>query len=117
VSLFDRRVAAAAELMKIGVSNAGVVALLAFDIEVIERQLRLLPKRKCRRPEAFIVEAIRSDYSAPNKHYHAKDEIEPARHPVDEGPERAAGPAPADTQGHGAPGPAGPHPGHLGLEP
>jgi len=80
----DRAVRAATELMRLGVSRAGIVDLLAHHpIETIERQLRHLPLRKAKRPEAFIVEAIRHDYSAPNPRRHAKDEIRAAR-PADE---------------------------------
>lgn len=91
----DRAIAAAGELMRLGVSRTGIVDLLAHHpIEVIERQLRYLPHRKSRRPEALIIEAIRKDYSAPNAHRHAKNESHPARngHPVDEDPERPCRP-------------------------
>jgi hypothetical protein len=64
-------VEAAAQLMRLGVSRVVTTNLLAHDIDVIERQLRYLPMRKARRPEAFIVEAIRHDYSAPNPHRNA----------------------------------------------
>lgn len=60
-----RRVALAVELFQLGVSHAGVVELLGYDLDVIERQLRYLPFRKAKRPSAFIVDAIRMDYSPP----------------------------------------------------
>lgn len=112
----DRMVAAAAELMKLGVSRIGIVDLLGYPIDVIERQLAYLPHRKCRRPEAFIVQAIRHDYSAPNKHFHAKDESQPSGNALDQGSERAPGPPPADAEGHGTPDPAGTDPSDLGME-
>lgn len=75
----DRMVAAARRLMELGVSRSGVVDLLGFPVETIERQLDWLPYRKCRRPVAFIVEAIRNDYSAPNLNRHAKDQTHATR--------------------------------------
>lgn len=89
----DRSVAAAAELMRLGVSRVMIVDLLVqYPIERIERQLKFLPMRKCRRPEAFIVEAIRNDYSAPNPYRHAKAQSNASRkrRPLDEDPELAA---------------------------
>jgi len=84
----DRSVAAAAQLMRLGVSRSGIVDLLAHHpIETIERQLRWLPLRKSRRPEALIIDAIRNDYSAPNVKRHAQNESNPARNgrALDEG--------------------------------
>jgi hypothetical protein len=86
----ERSVAAAAALMRLGVSRAGVVDLLSHHpLEIIERQLRFLPLRDAKRPEALIVDAIRNDYSAPNPHRHAKDSAHASRKPpsMDEGPE------------------------------
>lgn len=94
----DRAVAAAAEMMRLGVSRLGIVDLLAhYPIETIERQLKYLPLRKAKRPEALLIDAIKNDYSAPNPHRHAKDQIGPGRasRRVDEGPERPDRPTPA----------------------
>ena len=116
----DRAVAAAAALMRLGVSNAGIVDLLAHHpIEVIERQLRLLPARKARRPEAFIIQAIRADYSAPNPHRHAKSETHPPRErdALDEGPEPPDRLPDAEPEGHGAEGAPRPRAGDRGMEP
>jgi hypothetical protein len=88
----DRSVAVAARLMELGVSRTGIVDLIAFHpIDTIERQLEWLPLRKCRRPEAFIIEAIRNDYSKPNLYRNATNTAHHARKrgSVDEGSEPA----------------------------
>ncbi len=91
----DRLTQLALELMKIGVSTSGVERLLALhDPDEIERQLKFLPYRKAKRPEAFIIEAVRRRYSAPKDFFlHAKNSPHPARaaDAVDESPERPAG--------------------------
>ena len=56
--------------MKLGVSQAGVKELLTYEPEVVERQLDWLPYRKSRRPEAFIIEAVRKDFSPPHQFFH-----------------------------------------------
>ena len=66
-----KKVELALRLLRLGVSNAGVSELLTYDSEVVERQLDYLPQRKAKRPSAFIVDAIRNDYSPPNPHRHA----------------------------------------------
>lgn len=66
-----KKVELALRLLKLGVSNAGVVELLTYPVEVVERQLDYLPARKAKRPSAFIVDAIRNNYSTPNQHRHA----------------------------------------------
>ncbi len=116
----DRAVRAATELMRLGVSNAGIVDLLAHHpIEVIEKQLRLLPGRKARRPEAFIIQAIRADYSAPNPHRHAKSETDPSRErdAVDQGPERPPRLPDAKPEGLRASRASRRSEGHDGVEP
>jgi hypothetical protein len=69
-----RRVDVALDLLKLGVSNTRVTELLTFDLDVIERQLSYLPYRKAKRPEAFIIEAIRNDYSPPKECFYAPPE-------------------------------------------
>lgn len=99
----DRSVAAAAALMRLGVSRAGIVDLLAHHpIETIERQLRWLPLRKARRPEALVIDAIRFDYSSPNLFRHAKDEAPPPGRsdPVHEGAKPRDRRPHAGTEGH-----------------
>ena len=87
----ERATQIAVRLMKLGVSNAGVQELLAqYPYEEIERQLDFLPLRKAKRPEAFIMEAVRKNYSPPKETYYAKN-IAPAPKaelPLDEGAER-----------------------------
>lgn len=69
----ERMIQAALQLMKLGVSKSGVENLLNFhELDDIEKQLEYLPFRKAKRPEAFIVQAIRKRYSAPKDYFHAK---------------------------------------------
>lgn len=71
---YPHSVELALDLLKLGVSSAGVSDLLArHDHAVIERQLAYLPYRKAKRPEAFIIEAIRKDYSPPKEFFYAPD--------------------------------------------
>lgn len=68
-----RAVRLALELRKLGVSHTRTVELLShYDHATIDEQLRWLPWRKCNRPAAFIIEAIRDNYSPPNEFYHAQ---------------------------------------------
>lgn len=71
-----RKVEIALDLMKLGVSNAGVAELLTHDPDVVEAQLAYLPYRKAKRPEAFIIEAVRKNYSPPKEFYYAQDQAE-----------------------------------------
>lgn len=73
----ERATKIAMELMKLGISHAGIVELLAEDFDEIERQLSYLPYRKARRPGAFLIEAVRKRYSPPKEVYYAKAEAEP----------------------------------------
>ena len=80
----------AMELLVLGVSKSGVERLLSqHDLDEVERQLAYLPYRKAKRPEAFIVEAVRNCYSAPKEFFYAKDQIDPAGpdRSLDQGPE------------------------------
>ncbi len=69
----NRLVPIAIELQQLGVSQSGVRELLSqYPPEIIERQLRYLPyRKKPKRPSAFIVDAIRNNYSPPNTYPHA----------------------------------------------
>ena len=101
----DRNVNIAMQLMKLGVSNVGVVDLMTYyPPEIIERQLEFLPFRKAKRPEAFIVEAVRNNYSPPKEFYYAKAEIESSavRDELDQNPELPPGQTDAEPEGHGA---------------
>lgn len=90
----ERAVVIAMDLRKLGVSSVRVVELLTFhDHEVIERQLAFLPYRKATRPAAFIIEAIRGDYSAPKEFFYAQVQAHAAQNnSVDKDPERNPGP-------------------------
>lgn len=91
------------ELLKLGVSHAGVQELLVnYPYEVIDRQLSFMPYRKAKRPEAFIMEAVRRNYSPPKEFFYAKAETQSAAtvDPVDEGAECGIRPAPSEPQGH-----------------
>lgn len=101
---FEEATQLAMELLKLGVSKKGVEELLNhYPYEEIRRQLDFLPLRKAKRPEAFIVEAIRHSYSPPNEHFYASPETDPAgsRHSVDQSAEPSAGPHAPDSQGYG----------------
>ncbi len=73
----ERATKIAYDLLKIGVSHAGVQELLVnYPYDAIERQLSFLPFRKAKRPEAFIMEAIRRNYSPPKEFYYAPPQTE-----------------------------------------
>lgn len=91
------------ELLVLGVSRAGVEKLLSHhDLDEVERQLAYLPYRHAKRPEAFIVEAVRNKYSPPKEFYYAANEATAAGadDALDEDPEPPARQPDADTQGH-----------------
>jgi len=86
----ERATQIAVSLMRLGVSKAGIAELFKnHSYEDIELQLRYLPYRKAKRPEAFIMEAVRHNYSAPKEFFHAKTQTHPAAtgRAVDEGAE------------------------------
>lgn len=68
----ERAVQIAIKLQLLGVSHAGCIELLGFPPEEVEQQLEWLPYRKAKRPEAFIIEAVRNRYSPPKEVYRAK---------------------------------------------
>jgi hypothetical protein len=72
------------ELIKLGVSKAGIEELLSFhELDEVERQLTYLPFRNAKRPEALIMEAVRKRYSPPKEFYYASP------HPHPSGPPRS----------------------------
>ena len=82
----ERATKIAFDLLKLGVSHSGVQELLVnYSYEQIERQIKFLPYRKAKRPEAFIIEAVRRNYSPPKEFFYAKDQVESptSEHPVD----------------------------------
>lgn len=116
----DRLVQAAARLHLLGVSKAGVVELLSqYDIEAIEAQLDWMPHRKAKRPGAFIVEAIRNNYSPPKELFYAKTQEPPASPEplLDQGSQPSAGHLDADLERHGAASAPDDPPANYWLEP
>lgn len=100
----ERATTVAIQLMKLGVSQAGVAELLGRNsLEVIEAQLSYLPYRKARRPEAFIIEAVRNNFSPPKEHY-AKihPQTAAAGNSLDEASQHPDRSADADIEGYGA---------------
>ena len=74
----ERATQIALNLMSLGVSKAGISELFKnHTYEDIELQLRYLPYRKAKRPEAFIMEAVRHNYSAPKEFFNAQTETHP----------------------------------------
>ncbi|MBS1714911.1 MAG: hypothetical protein JST30_11310 [Armatimonadetes bacterium] len=73
----DRATQIAYHLLKLGVSHKGVQELLiGYPYDQIEKQLEYLPYRKAKRPEAFIMDAVRNNYSPPKEFYYAKAQTE-----------------------------------------
>ncbi len=99
----ERPTQIAMDLLKIGVSHSGVQELLVnYPYDIIERQISFMPYRKAKRPEAFIMEAVRRNYSPPKEFFYAKNKTNPtsALDPVDEGSKRRLRQTHAKTQGH-----------------
>ena len=115
----DRMTNLAMELMRLGVSQSGVTDLLTYHpLDEIERQLAYLPYRKAKRPEAFIIEAVRNRYSPPKEFFYATRETNPADSPdsLDQDAESPRGASDAEPQGHRASDPPRAAPGDLRLE-
>lgn len=116
----DRLTKLAMELLKIGVSKTGVELLLStHELDEIERQLAYLPYRRAKRPEAFIVDAVRRRYSPPKEFYyaaHSPDDSGEDR-PLDEDTQHAPRPPYAQPQGHGTPDTPGAFEADRGVEP
>lgn len=109
----------AVELMKLGVSQRGVQELLTFPPELVERQLKYLPYRKAKRPEAFIIDAVRNNYSAPKEFFYAPPKAQPAApvNQLDKGSQLPDPDAAANPHGHGAQNPPHPPSPNRGVEP
>lgn len=107
----------AERLRAVGVSKRGILDLVAdHTYGEIMAQLDYLPYRRAKRPEAFVIEAIRQSYSPPKEFLHARPPSRPQHEGgVDEDPEPALRPPPAGTRGHRAPHPLGPAAQHDGL--
>ncbi|MBS1722968.1 MAG: hypothetical protein JSS66_08460 [Armatimonadetes bacterium] len=96
----------AVELMKLGVSQRGIQELLSgYPPERVKKQLAFLPFRKAKRPEAFIIDAVRSDYSPPKEFFYAPSQTQPAKvaDQLDESAELPDPNPPTDPDGHRAP--------------
>lgn len=78
----DRNVQIAAKLLQLGISHSGVVELLQFPLDEVERQLSWLPYRNAKRPGAFLIKAVRQTYAPPKEFYYAKDQVK--AHGVDD---------------------------------
>lgn len=100
-----RLVLIAVRLQELGVSHAGTVELLSqYPPDLIEKQLEWLPMRKAKRPEAFIIEAVRNNYSPPKEAFHAQTP-KPAAEPqafLDQDSQLPRGQAPSEPKGYGA---------------
>ncbi len=110
----------ALQMHSLGVSRKAIIDILSiYPYDQIEAQLEYLPFRKARRPEAFIVDAIRYNYSAPKEFFYAKNKAKRNKPPqqLDQDPESPTGQLDAETQGYGIESPSGAPSPHDGLEP
>lgn len=99
----DRLTSLAMQLLVLGVSKSGVERLLSdHELDEVERQLAYLPYRHAKRPEAFVVEAVRNRYSPPKEFFYAETQAESAdpSAPVDQDAEPLDGSVDAGPQGH-----------------
>lgn len=102
----EKKVQLASELHLLGVSKDGVIELLwKYPLEQIEAQLKYLPYRKAKRPEAMIFESIRKNYSPPKEFYYAqaKADLATAFDAVDEGSKQTTGRITSNSEGHRTP--------------
>lgn len=95
-------------LMSLGVSHDGVDRLTRnYSYDLIELQLKYLPYRKAKRPEAMIIESIRRNYSAPKDYFYASHQTESEVHnPVDQGSQLPARHLAPDASGYGTEAPS-----------
>ncbi len=99
----ERPTQIAMDLLKLGVSHSGIQELLVnYPYDVIERQISFMPYRKAKRPEAFIMEAVRRNYSPPKEIFYAKNKAKPTTtvDTVDEGSKHRPRQSDANTKGH-----------------
>lgn len=113
-----RMVQVAMRLQLLGVSKAGVQELLGYPLDDVERQLNYLPYRKAKRPEAFIIEAVRNSYSPPKELFYAAPQtpLVPQLDRLDQNPQLPAGPPDANLARYGASSPPGFDTLHPGME-
>jgi hypothetical protein len=77
----ERATEIAVKLKRLHVSDSIVIELLSnFDLDAIESQIDWLPFRKAKRPGAFLIQAIRNNYSPPKEEYHAHAQTQSKRH-------------------------------------
>lgn len=67
----DRAVQLAGRLLQLGLTHTAVVEMLSFPLDDLEAQLNWLPYRKAKRPGAFLINAVRRNYSPPKDFYYA----------------------------------------------
>ncbi|MEI7576406.1 MAG: hypothetical protein WCK51_05895 [Armatimonadota bacterium] len=116
----DPAVELAKELHLLGISHVGIVEVMSqYSHERIRQQLAYLPYRRAKRPEAFLIEAVRNNYSPPKEYFHAQAEIRrsASEQLVDQGSEHRARQTDANSERYGAEGAPGPDPLDGGLEP
>lgn len=102
----ERAVRLAARMMELGVSREGILEMFAFPLDQVEAQINWLPYRKAKRPGAFLIEAVRRNYSPPPAYYaHLQTRKPPLREPLDQGAEPGPGRTDARPPRHGAQGP------------
>lgn len=95
------------ELHLLGVSHKAIIELVGdYPWEVIEDQLKYLPFRNARRPAAFIVKAIKFNYSPPKDYFYAAHQALSAssRQQLDKDAESPIRQPSAEAQGYGTPG-------------
>ena len=115
----DPAVELAKELHLLGISHVGIVEVMSqYSHDRIRQQLAYLPYRRAKRPEAFLIEAVRNNYSPPKEYFHAQAEIRrsDSQPLVDQGSEHPPRQTDANPEGHGAEGALGPDPLDSGLE-
>lgn len=68
----DRAVKLAGRMLQLGIAREMVTELLSYPSDLVEAQLDWLPYRaNVKRPGAFLVNAIRRNYSPPKQFYYA----------------------------------------------
>jgi hypothetical protein len=99
VSPGDRAVKLAGRLLELGISKEAVIELLTYPLDQVEAQLNFLPYRKAKRPGAFVIGAIRRNYSAPKGFYYANFKAIQSRraHSLDQDAEHSDRPPDAET--------------------
>lgn len=110
----------ARRLRELGVSRKAILDIISlYSWDLVQQQLDWLPYRKARRPEAFIVDAIRYNYSAPKEIYYASHKASHSQPPeqLDQDSESSIGQPSPETEGYGTSDIARPESPHHGLEP